>query len=556
MKAILIIFIPIILVACMNNSIGAGNMINPKSDSLKLPGFKLLPTYSLDLGNSATKLGINQLVLAGSSCINLPNDAPITLGPISSKMSTSFNLTRSQILSSLGVDGSLSINNPTGGNVVAKILEQNEDINDSFRFVVSGSSSAPVMLKDSYPQVRYDNDCGDGYISSTTAGIYFLAIINVRFNNALVKQSILANFDAKVNSFASLAATLDKLSQQYKNAWTIDVSIAQAGGDTSNIFNVFNSIQPSQDSTTQGFYFANIKLDDLQRFNDALEGYVREQIIFKQAKEYLVNINQRSQLSSLMLSDGGSSQVTNYDQAINEYDEGSLRVLLQYARRYTELLNASVSFNQYYRIVGQFEDTFAKPATALINIQDRLRQLNELAIMMKTNYHYCVTGMISDSEKKLSNECSESLNEDIDNVAKLINAINSSGFNSAFQLTGKADKSKQEYLVYLGGDIEDNKYFMTYSRDVVYVTYLPFSIYKFDSRTKKIYPESLNSFGVIEPVFPQYTFILNDADIYFNKYGIQYNGVSYSAFSQIGSNPRDDNQLGKMLKYDTSALIN
>ena len=77
--------------------------------------------------------------------------------------------------------------------------------------------------------------CGNGFVSSLTGGVRFLAQIQIDLSSNTHRQEIENTLNVNYKSLVELENTIKNISKQSDNSFSIDISMSQFGGDPSKI---------------------------------------------------------------------------------------------------------------------------------------------------------------------------------------------------------------------------------------------------------------------------------------------------------------------------------
>lgn len=536
----------LVSVILLSSSFGQTALAQPtivKKSSLDSPSLK-----NVFLGQAVGKFGSENYLLHSPGCIDIPNSASISIGTRNTKIDTKLNISTQEVMQSLGADINLNINDQLNSMAaVAKYLHDLEDSEQSFTYSIYAFTSQPVYLNlNNFAQTTSVNSCGDGYVTAATAGIYFVATVKVKFKNELYKQSILANLDGTVKDVGTLSAALEKLSKADKNGWTINLNILQLGGDTTQVFTALNKLSPNQEREIQGLYVSQLNWEKLPNLKIILDSYTQNEIAFNQPKKYLENLTTISQLNDIYLTSQGLI-VQKYKNLNSQYSNNDIELLDDVAYTYTNLNKTLVSLNQYKRIVGPYDGSFATPAPGVANMREFIYKSQDMSNTLRVDYQICAANMINSiniENKELTLDCKTELKKDIQQAKLLQTEIINSQFNGGYLLK----QNPSEYLLYLGTADNMDKYFLTYSKNVADATYLPFSLYVLNTSRNDLQYELLNDPGIIDTKLPRFYFNLSDVIIYNNLIG--FTGVKYSKYpNNEAEAPSTNQQINLSLKY-------
>lgn len=495
--------------------------------------------------------------LSSPSCVTIPENTQLAKGVLATRYYERLNLNNEDVLRDLTGDLDLQVSNDLGNiKAVAELLDLNKNANTKFTLSISARSSQPVYLKQKFTQTIFDNECGDGYVYSVQAGIYFLAQIEFDFSDELKKQSILAMMDGSLGrSLESLTGILEILKQQNKGSVSINIRVMQLGGDTSNIFSLLaQNIGKASATTTPGVYLSSIEsLADIQKIQSLLENYARTEIMGKQQDFYLQDPT-IANLQYLFISPQKLKiQKYKQSQTIKYYNADLLEQIDSYQELYTKLLNTYQAYEKFYRIIHMYANSYTRPATSVADIQERLWDLEGLINQIKNDYIDLYDKLIISKDQSLTEDDLDLIAADKKQVDSLLTTINNSGYKGGFKLrSNPIDLADSEYLIYLGEDDDNSKYFLTYATNFPSAIYNPGTIYKYKPETKEIISVVRPLITNFKPLIPQSLFMLHGAGIGLTS-GISYDAVNYP-ITDTFKEPSSNNGLNKFLSYNNQAL--
>lgn len=415
-------------------------------------------------------------------------NAPIHADNQSGEFTYHIDMTTSDILNSLGVDGSLKGQyNDLSGDFSGKFQKAVSSSSNQISYTLVARNEADLHLDKvlglapAKVSIADVSTCGDSYISTTTAGIYFTATVRLIFANSTDKNTIQAGGNIKYGSLIDLAGSLNKIDSSIAKTMTIEVDVAQRGGDVNNLFSVLQPFDVQmQGSESTPFYIAQLNIDNAGQFVNAIQEYIAS---------FSTNPKNQLDLNGLKtVADAANLYASTNHILVSPYSNATLdfqvppeltSAINAHNAAYQNLNTSLTNFNSYYSIVTQAVLTDNPPLA--VQVYDSLIKTSTLTSNMQTRASSCY-GYNSDTA--LTN-CISDLNNQASQANSMISALESTGYNKVYKLRSSSQGSitnpDNEYLIPLGQLSGAGEAFVTYSTNPMLSHFASGTTYLLDS---------------------------------------------------------------------------
>lgn len=438
--------------------------------------------------------------------INIHNEDPIDLQGLSSQFKYVQDKDLEEILSTMGIDGSLKIavKDKFALNGAAEYDKRDARISSQIRGTYLGYVKGIASLRQNYElDPGYKNlpveDRGDGYISDAIAGMWIEATVVLQFKNSTEKQKIAANGDIDVSDLVGLAGKFEKLDEATRSNISISVEIRQLGGDPQNVFTILNKNfdkLPGVDSATieDGVDTLSLSsltpktvsliLDNIQQYistpGEIQVGDDKVLSFYSQAKAYqgktTLTYDEAKKLYFVL---NQNTKLKAYPAEIVPYapNLSLVKAISSHSTNYANLMKRGKDINAYNDIVrGYFytnpNEEFARTANG---------QRKEVANKMFDTAKHCY-GIIAKAEEA---ECISDLNAQSEEAKKIVDSVdNDKKWRMGYTIAKY--NGVQDYLLPLGTDEQNNKYYYLYSTNPSRSVFMPGSEYQYDTKTGKL----------------------------------------------------------------------
>jgi hypothetical protein len=427
-----------------------------------------LPTVNMDSSTSNTDIR----VLPGvDSCIDQTElqNTPIHADNQSGEFNYHTDMTTQDILNSMGINASLKGGyNDLSGDFSGKFQNavSNSTNQMSYTFVARNEADIhldkSLSLSDANLKSATISTCGDSYISTTTAGIYFTATVRLLFANSSDKNTIQASGNIKYGSLVDLAGSLNKINSTIAQRTTIEVDIAQRGGDVNSLFTILQPFNlQNQGSDTTPFYVAQLSLDNVGTFVNRIQEYVAS-----------FNTNPKNQLdlNGIKTMDSVANLYASTNHIlVSPYSNGTLdfkvspeltSAINAHDGAYQNLNTSITNFNNYYNIViaAGLADT-APLGIQVYQTMDPTTLGKNMQSQALSCYGYNTDNVMTNCITLLNNQTAQANSE--------IASIESSGYDKVYKVRSSANGTilnpDNEYLIPLGQYPDGSEGFVTYS---------------------------------------------------------------------------------------------
>lgn len=301
----------------------------------------------------------------------------------------------------------------------AKVMAQIEKgiKNDSQTMVIAVSSDIITKIKfNEAPKQKYSgSECGAGYVSSANIGISFTGVIQVEFMDKYDKNSAEAKIKANISSLdVDGALKLQKILENYN--MTINVSIAQIGGDSSTIFKMFSPFKPKNNDGI--YYLSDINVGNMHEYANLLWEYAGEPLKNQFESNSNSMITLADAYNNFNVTYAGPTSIKTYINVVKpDYNKEILNLLSDAEINYQNLLSLILKFNRYLNVINDYDyenkRTYNKYVTDGENLLDSLHnEYRDVAESMVANNNNI--NIIHKLEKNLS--ATKSLIENIKNT--------------------------------------------------------------------------------------------------------------------------------------------
>lgn len=408
----------ILLTACHGGGTAPTSSATPK-----LSFKNSLPDYSISFGSPAVSADSTTFVIpTGGTCVNIPEDTPITLDAGTSEFKYNKNMTTSEILDILGVNGSLKGTiSSVSGDFKAEYEKANTQSQLDYRVTYYAKEERPVnipALKLS-PNAPSLTNCGDGFVSGGIGGIYYTASIIIHFTNVADKMKLLADGYLNSKDLGDLAAKLTMAKENTGVDFDVKLEIVQRGGDPQEIFSTFDDLKNiGLENEAKTFYLAELSPENMKMAGNIVQKYISEKL--KPQMDNLANAKELSVARAQLFITNPKKTAYSDTQEHYTRPDSLNRIITTLETRFANLSTFKNDFAKYVSFVDNFKylpNAIAPVANSEKNWKSILELQDQILARSKSCFSYLPTEEeIANCETNL-----RSLSDEVTSVEKTIN---------------------------------------------------------------------------------------------------------------------------------------